>query len=399
MKTSNTSIQSPEEAKLPNLRDCFREIGDLKFATLLLVLTCIIAARSCNLSLAADYAPLTGSTSSRRAVYARLVRFFCTGIGEALQKGVLRAVVRLAFQSGTPCCLSMDRTDWQFGSNWHNLLVIGLSFRGYLLPLVWTDIGHRGNSDAPTRLALLERLAGWWPKDEVPLKSFPLVADREFGGEDWLVKLARLGFSFVVRLKSNRQLVVWKDGKIREKPVKLRVLRRCLSRKKLKSAEVVIAGEYVCHLLCLPNTGTRDKDPYIYLFTNLDDPGQAGAYYELRWTIESCFKHLKTNGFDLEEQGFRHEHQLEIVMAVLVLLYVLCVVRGVLQQEATLAQKGKTALKKYANGTSYPQRSLFRTGLQRLIEMGAANIKYLLNLVNELLNCLSRLYAFVSFVV
>lgn len=203
----------------------------------------------------------------------------------------------------------------------------------------------QGQLGCPDRLALLQRLAGWWPNGEVPLKSFPLVADREFGGEDWLVKLARLGFSFVARLKSNRQLVVWKDGKIREKPVKLRVLRRCLSRKKLKTAEVAIAGEYVCHLVCLPNTGTRDKDPYIYLFTNLDDPGQAGAYYELRWTIESCFKHLKTNGSDLEGQGFRHGHQLEIVMAVLVLLYVLCVVRGVLQHEATLAQKGKPALK------------------------------------------------------
>ena len=30
------TIQSPEEAKLINLRDCFREIGDLKFAALLL---------------------------------------------------------------------------------------------------------------------------------------------------------------------------------------------------------------------------------------------------------------------------------------------------------------------------------------------------------------------------
>jgi hypothetical protein len=43
------TIRSPEEAKLINLRDCFREIGDLKFAALLLVITCISAAHSCNL--------------------------------------------------------------------------------------------------------------------------------------------------------------------------------------------------------------------------------------------------------------------------------------------------------------------------------------------------------------
>ena len=399
VKTSTMTIQSPGEAKLTNLRDCFREIGDPKFAALLLVVTCIVAAHSCNLSLAADFAPSTGRMAGRKAVYARLVRFFCTGIGEELQKGVLRAVLRLALQSGRPCCMTMDRTDWKFGDKWNNLLVVGLSFRGYLVPLAWADMGGRGNSDAETRLALLDRLAGWWPRDEVPLKSFPLVADREFGGEGWLVKLARRGFPFVVRIKSNRQLSVWKDGKIREKPAKLRTIRRCLAMKGLHVAEVVIAGEHLCSVACLPNTGTRDKEPYIYLFTSLDDPGQAGEYYRLRWTIECCFRHLKTNGFDLEQQGFKHGHQLEIVMAVLTLLYVLCVVGGSLQQDVETLAKGKPAMKKYANGKVYRQRSLFRTGLHWLITRGAVAAECLLNLFNELICCLSVFYETDLFVV
>lgn len=394
VKTSTMTIQSPEEAKLINLRDCFREIGNLKFAALLLVITCILASHSCNLSLAADYAPLTGCKADRKAVYARLVRFFSTGIGEELQKGVLRAVLLLALQSGLPCCLTMDRTDWKFGTKWNNPLVIGLSFRGYLVPLVWADLGSRGNSDAPARLLLLDRLAEWWPTDKVPLKSFPLVADREFGGEDWLVKLAKRGFSFVVRIKSNRQLSVWTDGKIRYRPAKLRAIRRCLARKGLKSAEVVIAGEHLCHVACLPNTGTRDKEPYIYLLTNLDDVEQAGDYYQVRWTIECCFKHLKTNGFDLEAQGFKHEHQLEIVMAVLTLLYVLCVLSGSLKQDAEALAKGKPALKKYRNGKSYRVRSLFKSGFEWLIKMGAAAAHCLLHLFNELSCCLSSFYGF-----
>ena len=399
MKTSTMTIQSPEEAKLINLRDCFREIGDLKFAALLLVITCITAAHSCNLSLAADFAPTTGCKSDRKATYTRLLRFFCTGIGEELQKGVLRAVLRLALSSGQPCCLTMDRTDWKFGTKWNNLLVVGLSFRGYLVPLAWADIGSRGSSGPEARLWLLDRLLEWWPEGEVPLKSFPLVADREFGGEAWLVKLVKLGFGFVVRIKSNRQLQVWKDGKIREKPAKLRTLRRCLHIKGRKSAEVVVAGEHLCHVVCLPNTGTRDKEPYIYLFTNLDQPEQAGDYYQLRWTIECCFKHLKTNGFDLEQQGFKQEHQLEIVMAVLTLLYVLCVVGGKLQQDVELLANGRPAMKKYANGKAYRQRSLFRTGLQWLVAMGAVVPCCLLNLFNELTICLSAFYENDLFVV
>jgi len=386
--------QSPEEAKLINLRDCFWEIGELKFAALLLVTTCILACRSCNLSLAADYAPHTGCRADRQAVYARLVRFFSTGIGEELQKGAMRAVLLLAIQSGLPCCLSMDRTDWKFGAKWNNLLVIGLSFRGYLVPLVWADLGGRGNSDATTRLMLLDRLCRWWPTDKVPLKSLPLVADREFCGEEWLVRLAKLGFTYVVRIKSNRQMSVWQEGRIRDKSCKLRVMRRYMARKGLKSAEVVIAGEYFCQLVCLPNTGTRDKEPYIYLLTNLDEPGRAGDYYQLRWTIECCFKHLKTNGFDLEAQGFQHEHQLEIIMAVLTLLYVLCVVGGGLQQAVAAIAKGKPALKKYANGKSYKERSLFKSGLEWLIKMGAVAPNSLLSLFNELLCSLSSFYGF-----
>lgn len=393
------TIQSPEEAKLINLRDCFREIGRLKFDALLFVVACITASRSCNLGLAADFAPATGCNAVWKTAYTRLARFFSTGIGEELQKGALRAVLQLALVGGGPCCLTVDRTDWQFGTKWNNLLVIGLSFRGYLVPLVWADLGRRGNSKAQARLALLQRLSEWWPKGAVPLKSFPLVADREFGGEDWLTKLAKLGFSFVVRIKSNRQLFVWHNGKIREKAAKLRAIRRCLSRKGLNAAEVVIAGEHLCHVVCLPNTGTRDKEPYVYLLTNLDQPEQAGEYYRLRWTIECCFKHLKTNGFDLEQQGFKHGHQLEIVMAVLTLLYVLCVVAGKLQQDVEALEKGKPSVKKYANGKAYRQRSLFRTGLQWLIKMNAALSYCLLNLFNELLRCLSTFYEGDLFVV
>jgi Transposase DDE domain len=317
--------------------------------------------------------------------------FFSSGLGEALARGVFRSVLRLALQSNTPCCMAMDRTDWQSGGTWRNLLVIGLAFRGYLIPLVWTDIGHRGNSDVDTRLALLDRLAAWWPEAEVPLKTFPLVADREFAGEYWLLQIAKRGFSFVVRLKSNRQLIVWLNGQIRHKAVKVQAIQRFLRRKGLKSAEIAVANEYLCHLVCLPNTGKRDKDPYIYLLTNSDEPKQVGQLYQSRWTIESCFGHLKLNGFDLEQQGFQREHQVEIVMAVLVLLYTFCVLSAVLHETQTLT-KPNSGMKKYANGTEYRSRSLFRTGLLKITDQICSLKISLLKFINELFNSISITY-------
>ena len=399
MKSSKSNIQSPEEAKIAGLRDCFKEIGDLKFAALLFVSTCILSARSCNLYRAADFAPVSGKRSHFRGNYARLLRFFATGLGELLLLGVFRAVLRLALGSGKACCMAMDRTDWQSGGTWRNLLVIGLSFRGYLIPLVWVDIGHRGNSSVETRLALLDRLSAWWPADEVPLKTFPLVADREFGGEYWLLQIAKRGFAFVVRLKSNRQVPVWLNGWLRQKTAKLRTIRRYLQQKGLKNIEIAIADEYLCSLLCLPNSGTRDKDPYIYLLTNLDEPEAAGEFYQLRWTIECCFGHLKSNGFDLEKQGFQHEHQVEIIMAVLVLLYTVCVLGGVLDEAQEVNSLPKVSVKKYANGKTCRQRSLFRLGLQKITAAIVLLKNGLLDIVNELLNCLSEFYTKTKFVV
>lgn len=397
MKSSKSNIQSPEGAKIAGLRDCFQEIGDLKFASLLFVLTCILSARTCNLYRAAEHAVSDGKPVSFRGNYGRLLRFFATGMGEPLLRGVFRAVLRLALHSGTACCMAIDRTDWKSGGTWRNLLVIGLCFRGYLIPLVWVDIGKRGNSDVETRLALLDRLAEWWPTHEVPLKSFPLVADREFGGEFWLLQIAKRGFAFVVRIKSNRQLWAWIKDNLRHKAAKLRIIRRYMQQKGLKSLEIAIAGEYLCSLLCLRNHSGRDKDPFLYLLTNLDEVGEAGVFYALRWMIECCFGHLKSNGFDLEAQGFQQEHQVEIVMAVLVLLYTLCVLCGIIQQTQQAPHKQKTALKKYSNGKTYPQRSLFREGL---LKITAQRMNFrLLNLVNELFNCLSEVYTKTKIVV
>ena len=122
VKQSNLSIQTPEEAKIAGLRDCFAEIGDLKFATLLFVCTCLLLARSCNLGRASEHGCWTRAETKRSTAYRRLSRFFATGIGDLLMLGVFRAVLRLALQSGSACCLAVDRTDWQSGATWRNLL-------------------------------------------------------------------------------------------------------------------------------------------------------------------------------------------------------------------------------------------------------------------------------------
>ena len=134
--------------------------------------------------------------------------------------------------------------------------------------------------------------------------------------------------------------------------------------------------------------GAGTREPYLYLLTNLDEVAATGQYYQSRWTVECCFKHLKSNGFDLEQQGFRQAHKVDIVMAVLVLLYAVCVAQGILQQ----LQQPSIATKKYRNGKVYRARSLFRSGLEQSLIAWKDNQFCFLTLVNELLICLSKIY-------
>lgn len=394
VKQKKQPPDSPEVAKIVSLRSCFREIGDLKFACLVFVLLCILKSRTCNLNRAADFGPSSSKPTKPASDYARLCRFFATGIGEELQKGVFRAVLRLALQSGSPAALVMDRTDWELGkTSWCNLLAIGLSFKGYFIPLVWADLGRRGNSGAAVRLALVDRLLEWWPYGEVSPKEFPLLADREFAGEQWLLDLAKRGFLFVVRIKSNRKLALWLDVAIRERLAGARALRRFLARKGLNTTQIVLADEYICHFVALKNTAGRDKEPWVYLFTNLDEPNLAGDFYRLRWTIECCFKHLKSNGFNLEDHAFVKPHHIDIVMAVVVLLYTLCMLGAFISLHDDLEQNRTPRTKKYRNGKTYPAKSVFRTGLTQITQLASSKPDFL-SFVNDLFHWFSPAYIF-----
>lgn len=393
MKQTNTNIQSPVAAKILSLRGCFSELNSTKFGSLLLLCTCVLLARSANLYKASDWAKKSGGGGEFSSNYVRFCRFFATGLGESIQKGVLHAVLRLclSYRFGGAKCLVIDRTEWQHGMLWRNLLVIGLCFDGYLIPLVWTDLGARGCSDTDIRLQLLEKLATWWPSSQVPLSQFPLVGDREFGSEGYLLRLAKMGFYFAVRIKSNRLLLPWLNDDLRHRTTTTRAIRRYLDKFQRKSLEIVLEGEYIVHFVVIKNHSKRDTEPYLYLLTNLDDPQQADQYYEARYNIECCFKHLKTNGFDLENQNLAKIHQVEILMALLVLIYTVCVASGIIQHQQTLEKGRKIKFKTYKNQKKSLHRSIFRTGLSSAI----SEISHAIGLfyfVNELFDWFSIVY-------
>lgn len=93
----------------------------------------------------------------------------------------------------------MDRTNWKFGQFNINILTITIVYRGIAIPLIWTLLPKRGNSNNQERIALYERVALVLSK--TVMKG--LLADREFVGKDWLVWLLKKEIPFVIRCKEN----------------------------------------------------------------------------------------------------------------------------------------------------------------------------------------------------
>ena len=101
------------------------------------------------------------------------------------------------------------------------------------------------------------------------------------------------------------------------------------------------------------------KEPYGFFITNITEAKKALENYTLRWKIECCFKHLKSNGFNIEAMNFKDDRKIELLMGIVVTAYVVAV------REGTWEQLRKPFLiKKYANGKKYWAVSVFRKGLE-----------------------------------
>ena len=83
------------------------------------------------------------------------------------------------------------------------------------------------------------------------------------------------------------------------------------------------------YVVVVKNPKKNAKEPYLLLITNMDKPAVTIAgTYPIRWKIEHCFKHLKSNGFCLETINLKGSARQHLLMAVMVFSYVLLIIEG-----------------------------------------------------------------------
>ena len=155
-----------------------------------LIMLALIVKQTCNLSSASKALPIKCLPQS---FYRRIQRFFADHYFD------YRLISQLIFYifSFDKVQLTLDRTNWKWGKRDINILMLAIVYREIAIPIVWTLLNKRGNSDTKERIALIQRFISIFGKDRI----VNVFADREFIGEQWFTWLIEQDINFCIRVK------------------------------------------------------------------------------------------------------------------------------------------------------------------------------------------------------
>jgi hypothetical protein len=248
----------------------------------------------------------------------------------------------LSFITDEKIVLTMDRTNWKFGSVTINFLVIGIAYNGIALPIAWVNLDKQGNSNTSERQQILAQILKFIPASRVS----GFAADREFIGQAWFQSLLEHGLNPVIRIK--RDTMIQHRGKTAPAWVFFNALRDKeiseLSKAKVMGIRVFVIG-------------TLTPEGELLLLVTRNRPSRALIIYGRRWEIETLFAAFKTRGFNLEDTHMTDVKRSERLFALLVLTLVWAVRVG------EFVSSGRPSeIKKHG----YAQWSGFRRGLDCL---------------------------------
>ena len=211
-----------------------------------------------------------------------------------------------------PFQLSLDRTNWQFAGVNFNILCLTIVADGVGLPILWTMLDKRGNSNQDERKLLIIRYIRLFGLDSIDC----IIADREFIGQQWLEFLINNPIKFYVRVREN--LFVYKQGR----KVKVFWLFNNLALNTTRQLDkpILIGGQWV-YLTGMRIINRKKQIEFVIVATYQRDI-QTMQVYAKRWSIECFFKAIKTAGFNIEDTHITDQKRLEKLFAVVAIAFV-----------------------------------------------------------------------------
>ena len=244
----------------------------------------------------------------------------------------------------SPYTIAIDRTEWQLGSQWVNVLMLSIAYRSVSIPLFWTVIAEKGCSDDEERKAILQKFI-----DEFGEESIRFVtADREFCSKAWLKHLIEKKISYRLRIKANHQITNARGTKVRASRL-CRTL-KINERIELRGARLMWE-QAVFVAVCRKAEGDN------VLIISSEQSGRILLEYGERWKIETLFGILKTRGFRLEDTYLTEIERISKLLSILTLAVSWAMLAGELEVQTTPLK-----IKKHGR----LEKSIFRLGFETL---------------------------------
>lgn len=212
--------------------------------------------------------------------------------------------------------LVIDRTNWTFGKQNINIFMLGIAYRGVAFPLIFSLLNKKGNANSEERIALIERFIRLFGKECIDC----LMADREFVGERWIGFLNRENMRYYIRIRNNFKVflphknttipVSWlfnglAAGEIRHYP------------------KIVKINEQYCYLSATLSQ-KRGEKPELLIIISYNKNEQSLLNYKERWQVETCFKAMKSSGFDIENTHLQDLDRIEKLLCLVMIAFVWC---------------------------------------------------------------------------
>ena len=225
---------------------------------------------------------------------------------------VAKVVIKLLPEKG-PYVLSMDRTNWKFGEENINALVIGITYKKIAFPILFKLLDKRGSSNCEERIEIMQRFIRLFGRESIAC----LVADREFIGEEWVKWLNDWGIEYHLRVKENFWIEDPRTGE--EKRVKSMFI-HLKDKQELVLHRIYRIKGQLCYL-----SGARLKNsdgvPELQILISFSRPDLALSRYKERWQIESCFRGMKSSGFNIEDTHLVHLERVEQLFGVMIISF------------------------------------------------------------------------------
>ena len=107
---------------------------------------------------------------------------------------------------------------------------------------------------------------------------------------------------------------------------------------------------------------SENSAPYVCFLTDKESISQIKSLYDKRWQIEVFFKHVKTNGYNLEDMNLKNISRIQVLIAAVSLAYSLALIAGIVEHK----KRPIKLLRNKAGTKTWLSVSIFRYGLQYL---------------------------------